>query len=79
MKDTETLGYPDLHMGDSVSQIPDPPWFAKPKLPTIPEVFAVDKHGQKQKLPHIRYALIDNEPMLLGTTGKDEGVYGDFL
>ena len=79
MKDTETLGYPNLHMGDSISQVPDPPWFAKPKLPTIPKVFAVDKYGQKQELPYIRYALIDNEPMLLGTTGKNEGVYGDYL
>jgi len=66
-------------MGDSASEVPEPPWFAKPGALNVPTVMAVNEQGQNIELPYIHYALIDNEPMLLGTTGKNGEVYGDYL
>ena len=73
------LGNPRPAMGDTGSTVPDPPWFAKPRLPEIPTITAVDDHGQTIELPYMRYALIDDEPMLLGTTDRTGAVYGDYL
>jgi hypothetical protein len=75
----ENLGpYPPA-MGDNSSKVPDPPWFLKPDLPHIPKVTAVNEHGQTITLPYIRYALIDYEPMLLGTAPGEDGIYADYL
>jgi hypothetical protein len=59
--------------------VPDPPWFAKLTIPTIPNVSAITADGTTIDLPYIRYALIDNELMLLGTAGWGQDVYGDYL
>jgi hypothetical protein len=79
VKDIENLGPYRPAMGDNSSKIPDPPWFLKPDLPHIPKVTAVNEHGQTVTLPYIRYALIDYEPMLLGTAPGEDGIYADYL
>ena len=79
------LGNPEITAGDPTMpdtdshEPPDPPWFAKPNHPDIPCVEATNTKGHTVELPYIRYALIDEEPMLLGTTGKGEAVYGEYL
>ena len=66
-------------MGDNADEVPDPPWFAKLTLPTIPVVSAINEQGQTVKLLYIHYTIIDNEPMLLGTQKKNREVYRDYL
>ena len=73
------LGNPRPAMGDTSSTVPDPPWFAKPRLPKIPAITTINDHRQTIELPYMRYALIDDELMLLGTTDRTGAVYGDYL
>jgi hypothetical protein len=35
-----------------------------------------DENPKLKELPYIRYALIDEQPMLLGMTGRDQAIYG---
>jgi hypothetical protein len=60
-------------------QVPDPPWFLKPRLPNMPAITAVNQYGQTIELPYMWYALMDEEPMLLGMDRKDGEVYGEYL
>jgi len=48
-------------------QVLDPSWFLKLQLPNISTITAVNQHEQTIKLHYMWYALIDEEPMLLGT------------
>ena len=66
-------------MGDNANEAPDPPWFTKPIQPHILTVTATDDQGQTVELPYIRYSLINNEPMILGTARRNGEVYGDYL
>ncbi len=79
MKDIKDLGRPDMVMGDNADKVPNPPWFTKPTFPTIPVISAVNEYSQTVELPYIRYTIIDNEPMLLGTQKKNGEVYRDYL
>jgi hypothetical protein len=45
----------------------------------MPAITAVNQYGQTIKLPYMQYALIDEEPMLLGIDRKDREVYGEYL
>jgi hypothetical protein len=45
----------------------------------MPAVTAVNQQGQTIELPYMRYALMDEEPMLLGTDRKGGDVYGEYL
>jgi hypothetical protein len=64
---------------DSNQKAPDPPWFIKPIAPNIPSLATVNQFGQSVELPYLQYGLIDNEPYLLGTTGRSGEVYGEHL
>ena len=79
VKYVEDLGHPSLTMGGDSDSAPAPPWFTKPSAPTLPQVTATTDSGHTIPLPYLRYALVDNEPMLLGTTGRDKEVYGEYL
>jgi hypothetical protein len=45
----------------------------------MPAVTAVNQQGQTIELLYMRYALMNEEPMLLGTDKKGEDVYGEYL
>ena len=79
LENTTRLGDLVPLMGNDGSLAPDPPWFAKPPAPMAPSVHGVDREGNSFELQYIRYALMDDEPMLLGTTGKDQEVFGEPL
>ena len=66
-------------MGDASSGPPDPPWFAKPSASGIPIIMGQDSHGRQFKLPYMRYGLVENEPLLLETSGRNQQIYGDHL
>jgi hypothetical protein len=66
-------------MGTNDSLAPDPPWFPKPPPPHAPEVHGVDKEGRHVNLPYIRYALMDDDPVLLGVAGRDQEIFGEPL
>ncbi len=55
--------------------VPPPPWFKWPDAPTIPQVIIENKQRGLVELPFMRYALLDNAPMILGTEGWEEVVY----
>ncbi len=55
---------------------PPPPWFKCPDVPTVPQVIIENKQGELNELPFVRYALLDNTLMILGTQGCKEAVYG---
>src|SRR5713226_973339 len=55
---------------------PPPPWFRHPDAPTIPQVIIKNEQGGLVKLPFVRYALLNDVPMILGTKGHEEAVYG---
>jgi hypothetical protein len=67
-----------LHMAGTAGGLPGPPWFRHPTTPFIPP-FHYDDGGQQVNLPYIQYALLDGEPMVLGTTGLDAPIYGEKL
>ena len=54
---------------------PPPPWFKRPDAPTMPHVVVENEQGGLMELPFIRYALLDDTPMILGTEGRKEAVY----
>jgi hypothetical protein len=45
----------------------------------MPAITAVNQQGQTIELPYMWYALMDKEPMLLGTDKKGGDVYGEYL
>ena len=73
------MGSPFALTSHNSEQVLDPPWFLKPRLPEMPAITAVNQHEQTIELPYMRYALIDKEPMLLGTNRKGGKVYGEYL
>jgi hypothetical protein len=75
----EGLGRPIMVGPGHDPRAPDPPWFTKPTIPSIPIVTSVNENGETVELPYLRYALVENEPLILGTTGRDEAVYGTNL
>src|SRR5712675_226859 len=54
---------------------PNPPWFKRTKAPLGPILEAKDAHGRPFELPYLRFALTDDEPVVLGTTERDAPVY----
>ena len=66
-------------MGDASSGPPDLPWFAKPAALGIPIIMGQDAHGGQYELPYMQYGLVKNKPLLLGTSGRDQQIYGDHL
>src|SRR5258707_10930935 len=56
-----------------------PPWFkcAAPSL--IPKVVTKDDDGKLHKLPYVQFALLDDQPMVLGTVGKGMTIFGQRL
>jgi hypothetical protein len=79
VKEIEALYHPSFDIEPSNSEAPNPLWFAKPDIPTIPIVLTINTNWETIELPYIRYALINNEPMLLGTKKRAEEVFGDYL
>jgi hypothetical protein len=77
--DAWKMGSPFSLTSHHSEQVPDPPWFLKPQLPNMPAITTVNQHGQTIKLPYMWYALMDKEPMLLGTDRKDREVYREYL
>ena len=57
---------------------PGLPWF-RWTLSIIPKVVTEDKKGQRRELPFICFALLDNEPMILGTNGCRKKIFGQTL
>jgi hypothetical protein len=45
----------------------------------MPAITAVNQQGQTIELPYMWYALMDEEPMLLGTDKKGGDVYREYL
>ncbi|KAF8496375.1 hypothetical protein F5888DRAFT_1804070 [Russula emetica] len=66
-------------MGGPSSVPPGPPWFPKAEAPLLPKIVANGPGRGEIELPFLRYALIDEEPMILGTTGHEQEVYGEKL
>ncbi len=67
-------------MGDTHnSTVPPPPWFRVPELPHVSRVTTQDENNQTIDLPFIRYTLLDEEPIMMGTTANDAPVYGNTL
>src|SRR5258708_7777293 len=58
---------------------PSPPWFKCPDTLTILRVVIKNKQGGLVELPFVKYALLDNTPMILGTKGCEEAIYGHKL
>ena len=58
---------------------PPPPWFKHPNMPTILWVVVENKQEGLVELPFVRYALLDNTLMILGTKGCEEAIYGHKL
>jgi hypothetical protein len=79
VKEIENLHCPNFVIGPSNTEVPDPPWFAKPDIPSMPTVSTADANRETIELFYIRYALINNKPMLLGTKGRAEEIFGDYL
>ena len=75
LDDIEDLGYPIFHMGTESSNTPDPPWFPCPDAPFVSRLVSFDENKQPINLPYLRYTLTDNEPVILGTQGRDEMVF----
>jgi hypothetical protein len=65
--------------GNSDQEAPDPPWFTKPVTPNILTLTTTNQFGQNIELSYLQYGLINNEPFLLGTTGRSREVYGEHL
>jgi hypothetical protein len=79
VENVRKMGSPFSLTSHHSKQVPDPPWFLKLWLPNMPAITTVNQHGQAIELPYMQYALIDEEPMLLGTDRKDREVYGEYL
>jgi hypothetical protein len=80
VNETDNLGWVPLTMGgNSDQEASDPPWFTKPIASNVPTLTAINQFGQNIELPYLRYGLIEDEPYLLGTTGRSGGVYREPL
>jgi hypothetical protein len=79
IKQIEDLHHPNFAIEPSNTKAPDPLWFAKPDIPLMPTVSTINANRETIELPYIRYALIDNKPMLLGRKKRAEKVFGDYL
>ena len=75
LEDIDDLGYPTYHMGTDSNNPPDPPWFPRPDAPFVPRLVALDENRDPIDLPYLRYTLADDEPVLLGTQGRDQTVH----
>ncbi len=58
---------------------PGPPWFKRATPSLIPKVVTKDNNGKLCELPYVRFALLDNQPMVLGTAGKGTTIFGQRL
>ena len=38
-----------------------------------------DTHRRQYELPYMRYGLVKNKPLLLGTSGRNQQIYDDHL
>jgi hypothetical protein len=65
--------------GNSNQKAPDLPWFTKPIASNVPTLTTTNQFGQNIELPYLQYRLIEDEPYLLGTTGRSRGVYREPL
>ena len=59
--------------------VPPPPWFKCPNVPTILRVIIENEQKEPIELPFVRYALLNDTPMILGTEGHKEAIYGHKL
>src|SRR5882762_5438526 len=75
LNEIEDFGYPEFHMDLPTGLPPNPPWFKRTKAPLVPILEAKDAHGRLFELPYLRFALTDDEPVILGTTERDAPVY----
>jgi len=75
LNEIEDFGYPEFHMDLPTGLPPNPPWFKRPEVPFIPKLEAEDENGRTFELPYLRFALSDDEPVMLGTTERDAPVY----
>ncbi len=66
-------------MRDNYSVAPLPPWFKVSEHPHVPKVTTQDENNHTIDLPYIHYTLMNEEPMMVGTTAKDALVYGETL
>jgi hypothetical protein len=66
-------------MADTDSDASEPPWFEKPTFASIPNMDGVVPDSTIVKLPYMRYGLVDNKLMLLGTAGRNQAVYGECM
>ncbi len=58
---------------------PGPPWFKHAAPSLIPKVVTKDNDGKLHKLPYVRFTLLDDQPMVLGTTGKGTTIFSQRL
>jgi hypothetical protein len=79
VEDVKKMGSPFSLTSHHSEQVPDPPWFLKPRLPNMPAITTVNQQGQTIELPYMQYVLMDEEPMLLGTNKKGGDIYGEYL
>ena len=79
VKDIEKMADSTTRRDENSGEVPDPPWFAKPNQPDIPALTVNGPHGQLIELPYMHYALIDENPMLLGIEKKNGAIYGENL
>ncbi len=56
-----------------------PPWFKHATPSLIPKVVTKDNDGKLCELPYVWFALLDNQPMVLGTAGKGTTIFGQRL
>jgi len=75
LNEIEDFGYPEFHMDLPTGLPPNPPWFKRPEIPFIPKLEAEDENGRTFELPYLRFALSNDEPVILGTTERDAPVY----
>ena len=62
-------------MGTESSNPPDLPWFPRPDAPSVPQLMSFGENKQPIDLPYLQYTLTDDEPVILGTQGRDKMVF----
>jgi hypothetical protein len=65
--------------GNGDPEAPDLPWFAKPIALNVLTLTTTNQHEQQIELPYLQYGLIEDEPYLLGTTGRFRQIFGEML
>jgi hypothetical protein len=75
LNEIEDFGYPEFHMDLPSGLLSNSPWFKRTKAPLVPILEAKDANGRLFKLPYLRFALTDDEPVVLRTTNRDAPVY----